>query len=405
MSPLGGVIEFISRPFVAAAGWAWDTVVDGMTNWLARGFVQLVTFVWLLMDRTTRPNVNAEWFSRSRGAPYLTAVAVATLLLAVFLLCGLIQGVLAGRPMELLRRMFRDTPTAVAGIVLTAALTQVALAATDEITNGIWAVTRDRAVNALDGLSVAAMSLPGQTFLAPLVLLVGMLALLLLWVVLVVREALIYIVVALCPLAWATSVWPVIAGARRRCLELLAALVVSKIAIALALAVGIGALGGIGAAGAPGDGAVANGFAEFSTLLAGVTTFGVAAFMPFLVMKLIPIVEGAAVAQQVAGGPARTASMAMQYGYYGESLQRRLAAGRPAGGQLPAAASPPLGGGLAGASTGGLAAGPTAAGVAAGAAAATKVAARAAASAAAPQPTQGRLTDDRLAKGHGDGND
>jgi hypothetical protein len=383
VSPLGGVVDFLARPFTEAIGWAWDTVVNGMTDWLARGFVQLVTFIWALMDRSTRPNLDAEWFSRSSGAPYLTAVAVATLLLGVFLFCGLIQGVAAGRPMELLRRMFRDTPAAVAGILLTASITQVAVAATDEITNGIWAVTRDRAVHALDGLTVVAMALPGQTFLSALVLLLGMLALLLLWVVLVVREALIYIVVALCPLAWATSVWPAIAGARRRCLELLAALVVSKMAIGLALAVGVGALGGIGATGSPGGGVADNGFSEFSTLLAGVTMFGVAAFMPFVILKLIPIVEGAAAAQHVTGAPARAASMGMQYGYYGETLQRRLSSGATKG-ALGAAAP-----------TSAAAGGPVvAAGLAA--AAAPAVAARAAAQAHAPRPAQARLGEEPL---------
>jgi hypothetical protein len=379
------VVEFLTRPFTAAAGWAWDTVVNGMTDWLARGFVQLVTFLWQLMDRSTRPSLDAEWFAHSEGAPYLTAVAVATLLLTAFLFCGLIQGVLAGRPLELVRRMFRDTPTAVAGILLTASITQVAVAATDALTDGIWMVTRERAVHALDGLTVVAMGLPGQTFLSALVLLFGMIALLLLWVVLVVREALIYIVVALCPLAWATVVWPAIAGARRRCLELLAALVFSKIAIGLALAVGIGALGGIGATGSPGGGVADNGFSEFSTLLAGVTIFGVAAFMPFLIIKLIPIVEGAAVAQHVTGAPSRAASTAMQYGYYGETLQRRLSSG---------VSTRALGGGssvAAGASVGG-----PAVLVGTAAAAAPLVAARAAAGVAAPSPVQGRLADEPL---------
>ena len=32
----------VTAPFKAAAGWAWDTVIGGITDWLAKGFVQLV---------------------------------------------------------------------------------------------------------------------------------------------------------------------------------------------------------------------------------------------------------------------------------------------------------------------------------------------------------------------------
>ena len=90
------------------------------------------------------------------------------------------------------------------------------------------------------------LSAPGAIARRIALLALGMLALLMLWIVLAVREALIYLVVALAPMAWATSVWPAVALVRRRTVELLAALVFSKLAIAMALSVGLGALGGIG---------------------------------------------------------------------------------------------------------------------------------------------------------------
>ncbi|MDP9332018.1 MAG: hypothetical protein M3Q30_01715 [Actinomycetota bacterium] len=341
MNLLQGIGDFFTSPFRAAAGWAWDTVIGGITNWLAKGFVQLVTFVWSLMDRASSPRLDAEWFSGRSDAPYVTAIAIAALLLTMFLFCALIQGVMTGRPIELVRRMFRDTPAAIAGILLTAAVAQIGIQVTDEFSNGVWQATRQNAVTALDGLGRVAITLSPATFLTPLVLGVGMIALLMLWIVLIVRESLIYVVVALSPLAWATSVWPAIAGVRRRCLELLAGLIVSKLAIAIALSVGIGALGGIGATGRPGDPVAANGLAEFSTLVAGIVTFGIAAFMPFVVMRLLPIVEGAVIAQGVSSAPGRGAQQAMQYSYYTQHVTSRLAgdgafsAGATRGGQRP----------------------------------------------------------------------
>ena len=325
---LDGIWDVLSAPFRAAAGWAWDSVIGGVTDWLAKGFVQLLTLVWQVMDATTTPHLNAEWFSGTSSGPYVIAIGVAGMLLSLFLLIGLCQGALAGQPRALVTRLVRETPEAVLGILFTAALTQVAIEATDAISSGIWLAVRGRAVNALDGLGRVATLLPAGSFLTPLLLLVGMVALLLLWVVLVIRESLIYLVVALAPLAWATSVWPALRGTIRKLLELLGALVFSKIAIALALAVGIGALGGVGATAPPGTPVASAGAAEFSTVLVGIVTFAMAAFMPYLVLRLLPLVEGAAVAQGVAGAPMRTVQTGMQYGYYAQATQQRLASSR-----------------------------------------------------------------------------
>jgi len=277
--------------------------------------------------------MDSEWFSGSAGAPYLTAVSVAAGLLAIFVFCALIQGVLAGRPLELVKRMALDTPVAVVGILFTMAFTQVGIDLVDAMSDGIWELTRPKAINAVDGLVLTAGKLTPGSFLTPLLLLIGMLAMLMLWIVLFIREALIYLVVALAPMAWATSVWPAIASVRRRVIELLAALVFSKLAIAMALAVGLGALGGVGATGNPGESTVDNGLAEFSTLVVGIITFGLAAFMPFLVIKLIPIVEAAVIAQGIQSAPMRAAQTGLQYSYYFQGVNGRVAGtGRGVGG-------------------------------------------------------------------------
>ena len=394
LNPFDNLVDFITTPFAAAAGWAWDTVIGGITDWLAKGFVQLVTFVWSIMDRTTSPSLTSEWFSGSAGAPYLTAIGVATGLVAIFLMLALIQGVLQGRPMELVKRMFRDTPAAVAGILFTVGFAQVAIDVSDAISNGIWELTRDKAVNAVDGLLIVSTTIPAESFLAPLVLLVGMLGMLMLWIVLFVREALIYLVVALAPLAWAASVWPALASVKRRTLELLAGLIVSKIAIAMALAVGLGALGGVGATGQPGDGVVDNGLAEFSTLVTGIIVFSLAAFMPFLVIKLVPIVEAAVIAQGIQSAPLRTGMQGMQYSYYLQGVSQRLSGtgGARSGGGSPSAASSSLvgggasGGGAAGAGGAAMAGGVVAPVIAGIAVAASTVAATANAATSATRP-------------------
>ena len=324
---MSGILDFITAPFEAAAGWAWDTVIKGITNWLAKGFVQLVSFVWSVLDRSSTPHLDSEWYSGSAGAPYVTAVGVAAGVLGIVVLIALIHGVLMGRPMELVKRLLFDTPVAVAGILFTVGFAQIGIDLCDAISDGIWTMTRDKAVNAVDGLLLVSQKLSPASFLAPLVLGFGMIGMLMLWVTLLVREALIYLTVALCPLAWACSVWPALAPVRKRALELVAGLIVSKVAIALALAVGLGALGGVGATGNPGEGTINNGLAEFGTLVTGIIVFGLAAFMPFLVIKLVPVVETAVIAQGIQGAPVRAGMQGMQYSYYLQGMHTRLASG------------------------------------------------------------------------------
>jgi hypothetical protein len=328
VNPFDDIVAWLMKPITAAAGWAWDTVTGGVTNWLAKGFVQLTTYVWLVMDKTSQPHLDAEWFTGGAGSPYRTAVQVAVGLLMIVLLCAIIDGVIQGRPTEVMKRFAAGTPTAIAGMLFTAAFAQVAVELCDAISNGIWSATRSNAVHAVDGLLRVSMTLPGSSFLGPLVLAFGMIGMLLLWVTLLVRESLVYLVVALCPMAFAVSVWPVLAGVRKRALELLFGLIFSKVAIALALAVGLGAMGGVGATGQPGADPLANGAAEFGTLISGVVVFTLAAFMPFLVIKLVPIVEAAVVAQGISSAPVRMGQQGLQYSYYVQGARDRMSRNR-----------------------------------------------------------------------------
>ena len=67
---------------------------------------------------------------------------------------------------------------------------------------------------------------------------------------------------------------------------------------------------------------------EIGALMTGVVAFGLAAFMPFLIWKLMPIVAAAVVAQGVASAPMRASQQAMQFAYYGQAAMARLT--RPA---------------------------------------------------------------------------
>ena len=112
-----------------------------------------------------------------------------------------------------------------------------------------------------------------------------------LWLELLVREAAVYVIVLMLPLAFAAMVWP----ARRvwaiRALELLVALILSKFAIVAVLSLGGAALDRIGHFG-------------IGAAIAGIALLTLAAFAPWALLRLLPLSE---LASGVASGLRREA--------------------------------------------------------------------------------------------------
>ncbi|MGE0305529.1 MAG: hypothetical protein AB7Q27_07210 [Acidimicrobiia bacterium] len=324
-NPFDSLWNFVTSPFQSLAGWAGDKIFEGITNWIAKGCVQLLGFVWAVMDRTTSPHLDAEWFSGTATSPYQVAARIGGLVLLAVFFVAIAHGVATGDVGGVVRRAFIDLPFTVFVMVALVTLAQAAVGLSDAMSDAVWVGMRSNAITTFDGIGRIATTVPGGTFLAPLVLLVLMVALLFLWFVLMLRDSLIYLVVVLAiAFGLPGMVWPALRGMARHTIELLAALILAKPVIALALSVGVGALGGVGATGTPGDGIVDNGLAEFSTLVVGIITFGIAAFMPYLVYRLIPVAAAATVAAGVAAGPLRAASTGMQFQYYTQSTMHRL---------------------------------------------------------------------------------
>lgn len=385
----------------SALGWSFEKVIGGLVAWVLDGVAWVVGAVFGFIDTSTSPAVTAAWFvgDGSRDGPYRMMVGVAASLLVLFVFAGLIQGVLNGDIGGIGRRMGLDLPVAIGGMVSTVAITQVVIDLTDAISAAILAGFGTDIRAFMDGIATVGQ-LTGGAATALVVFLLGLFTLLaglVIFVELVIRSALIYLVVALCPLAFAALVWPATRGVLRKTLELLCALIVSKVVIALALAIGAAALGGAGnaptaapelapptatagAAGTAGESDAATVTAAAGVLLAGLATFAVASFSPFVLLRLFPVAEAAIAAQGLRGGPVRAAQNAWSMKYKAD-VSRRFGSGPSGsggGGTQGAGQSGAAGTGAAGSAggAGGAAASPTAASAsaAAGPAAAAVVA-------------------------------
>lgn len=384
-NPIDWVIDKATGFVGDAAGAGFGMIIGGLVAWVVDAVVWVVGGVFGFFVNATDPNVQADWFITGHG-PYATTAAIGATLLVLFLFAGIIQGTLSGDVGGMLRRMVVDLPVSVLGMVALVTITQALIRLTDVLSAHVLG-SFEQDITDFTTVVASLNTLTGGQATAFVVFLLGLVTVIagiILVAELVIREALIYIVVALAPLVFATRVWPVTKGATRKLLELLCALILSKLVIAVALAVAAAAAVGSGSGGEVTSLPPPEVFAEnpggsvtqaVGILLMAAAAFGVAAFSPLLIAKLLPITEAAVVAQGVRGGPVRAGHQGMMMANTAQMVTGRrlnqLAAGRAgsggaaasgAGGGGPAALGA---GGAGGAGAGGAAAGGASAGAAA----------------------------------------
>jgi len=320
-TPVGWAIDRVGDFVGDAATSAFEVMIGGLTAWVVDAVVWVVGGVFNFYLDATDPNVQADWFITGDG-PYAATVGVGAGLLALFLFAGIIQGIADGDVGGMLRRVAVELPVSILGMVGLVTVTQILIRITDALSGRVLDNFQDDI--AQFGRVIASLNtLTGGTSTAFVIFVLSLvtgLAGMILIAELVVRAALIYIVVALAPLVFATRVWPATKGATRRLLELLVALIVSKLVIAIALSVAAAAAVGAGSGGEVTALPPPEVFAEdpagsvtqaVGILLTAAAAFGVAAFSPLLVARLLPMTEAALVAQGVKGAPVRAGHQGM----------------------------------------------------------------------------------------------
>jgi hypothetical protein len=318
-SAVGWVWDHTLGPVASgAAGFVWDQVVQGLVSWIVDSVSWFVGQVLSLLEDSTKVDLRAGWFL-DPGGPYRTVLGIAAVLLLGFVFLGVVQGLVAGDPMAMVTRVVRDLPLAVLGMVVTIEVTTRLLQLSDALSHAVLRGGGDNAKEVLRVISTSSSFSGQSSFVVALLGLLCIVAALFVWIELVIRAALVYLLIAFSPLAFAAMVWPAARGMVRKLAELLLALIFSKVVIAVAFSVGAAALAGVGNAGHADDagGSVS---ANAGTLFSGLVIFGLAAFAPFVLLKLFPAAEAAVVAQGVSRGPIRATQQASSSAFYLERL-------------------------------------------------------------------------------------
>ncbi|MGH9095152.1 MAG: hypothetical protein ACRDXE_08325, partial [Acidimicrobiales bacterium] len=292
--PIPGVSSFDpGRIGAGVAQAAASSVVHSFTMALEGGTTWLVSQLGRLLDPSTHLDLGGPWFVQEMSA-------MATVMLAVvgpLLMAASIGAVLRSDPRRLARIWLVSLPLATVGTFVCVWLTRVAMAAVDSMSALLQAAQGNpdlltKAINTMVRVSVSTGS-AAIVVVVSLLILAGALAV---WMELVLRTTVILIVVFFLPLGLAALVWPATAHIAKRLVEILVAVILSKFVIVAVLTLGADA--------------IINGH-ENSGLL-GAAMLLLAAFAPFTLLKLVPVVEAAAIAHMegTARRPLRAASRA-----------------------------------------------------------------------------------------------
>lgn len=272
--------------------------------------------------------LHQPWYAAALGP----VAGVAAALLLPLLLAATLGAVVRQDPGRLARVWLVALPLAATASALVLPLAWLASDAADQMSAAV-APTAPQIGAAVDRILPSAGAV-GDGALAAILGAVALAGALALWLELVVRNAAVEVVVLFLPVALAALLWPATAGVARRAVEVLGTLLLSKFVIAATLSLGLAAVAAGGGGGA-GD-------------LTGLAILLLAAFAPVAMLRLVPVVEAAAIAhlEGRARQPLRVATAsAAQAGRWVPAAGAVLGVGPSA--EERAGASTPPGGGAA----------------------------------------------------------
>ncbi|MGH3143850.1 MAG: hypothetical protein ACRDO9_12085, partial [Gaiellales bacterium] len=302
---VGNVCDAVSGAVTKVAAEAGEFVMRGVTAWVTNAAVWVTGKVGGLIERTTSPDLTASWFK----GQYRTMVGVAGALALLMLMLAVIQSVIRQDVGLLVRSAFGYLPMAfvLAGVAIAA--TGLLVAITDEISSAVVSgLGNEQSDNLLQSVGDAYKNALDEgsgiplfgVFLGAIILAIGAFVL---WLELIIRDAAIYVCVFFLPLTFVAMIWPATSRWARRLIELLVAIILAKFVIVAILSLASAALTNTSLV--EGDGNT------FERMIAGSALLVLAAWSPFALLRMIPMMEVAAagvVSQRSAIGSATAAA-------------------------------------------------------------------------------------------------
>jgi hypothetical protein len=286
LDPLGTICRAANGIGSTVVSAGANDVLSALSNWVVSGATWLLDQIGGVLNSTTSIDLGASWFADH----YRLMAGLAAVVVLPLLLVSVLQAVYRQSAGTLVRSALVQLPLALVLTAVAVQLVQLALGATDAMSTAIATGTGADLQSALSNLAgvLGSLAATGDAAVPAFVVLLGAMLVvagsLLLWVELLVRAAAVYAAVLFLPLALASLVWPAVAHWCRRLVDTLVALVLSKFVIVAILSLAVSAVG-------------AGSGASLPSVLAGGALLLLAAFSPFTLLRLIPMVEAGAAHQ------------------------------------------------------------------------------------------------------------
>ena len=263
-----------------------DATVGRFNSWIAETAGGLLDTVMLWLLDSTTPHLGSPWFQDL----FLSMVSIGVVIVAAGLLIELIRAALAGSPRTALNAIKR-LPAIILAWAATIIVADAFLVVIDYWTRLIVGDTDLGATLTTTMGTGALMNLgPVGAPVAALAAVLVLIATLTLLIMVVVRSALLYVLVAFSPLAFAFSTTESMAGATRRIFEMFLGFALAKVVAVTTIVIGAHLMAGQ---------------SGFAGVITGAVVLGIGGFSPMLIMRLLPVGEMAAVGQYSVGRVAR----------------------------------------------------------------------------------------------------
>jgi hypothetical protein len=317
LNPINDIVSGVFGVGGDVIGDAFKSAFTWMVGFIVTAFVDaarhVIDEVFGFFDASSTVSFTSGWWTGAANQALLgTILRLTVVLMLVFLLLAVLDGLWHGNPGEMVRAAFVQLPLSAFGTATLIAFTTVLLGISDYLsavflTSGPDTASGFDAVFA-DPKAVTHAGLLGLGFV--LLLIVGGVVV---WIELLIRESFIYYLIPIAYFLLAARIWRPARAAWHKVVGLGLALIFAKPCIALALASGRNALAG-SLGGASGNVGQQTGSSLSGMLIAAVLML-LAMFSPFVLLKLMPIVEAAVVGAGVSRGPVRGAQSVAQTGY------------------------------------------------------------------------------------------
>lgn len=353
-------VPFVDDIVDGVVGDAASAVLDAVVGFvfgLVIGAIEAITNgLVFLMENTAQLSLTGPEFAG------LTQIRAQVLGMSLFLVLGflflnVLRSVARGEPSGAIRALFVDLPTALLYTALFTSVANVLIIIVDDASEAMVgdlgeSVGQIGAVlvagNTVTTAATGGAAAPVGGLLALIFGLLYIFAAMVVWAELLIRSALIYIILVTAPLGFAARAS---AGARqiaRRTIEVMVGIILSKLGIALAFGVGASLID-TGNSFGEADGGVIP-IEDVSAMFVGVTVVLLAAFMPWMILKMIPIMESATDMAGAERAPLRSAAAGVGIALtaVGAAKLAGSGTGSGAGGASGASAGGSGGGGPAG---------------------------------------------------------